>query len=278
MRDYSIIFCDVDGTLLDSGLNISEPTKVKIRALCGMGIPFVLASARKPQGIKSLHRQIGISAPAICYGGALLLDGKYRPIYSKGLSRERALDVKRAIRASGCDVCASAYHDDLWIVDDANDPWVAHERAGIEHPPKEGALERILGKEDKVHKISCLGRPEEIVRLETLLCKTFRGLNIVKSADNCLEISHSMVNKAHTALYLCEYLGIPPSRAVAFGDYDNDLDLLLSVGLGIAMGNASPALREKVGNMTEDNDHEGVLRRLETLAFRPVAHCGRLIE
>ncbi len=278
MRDYSIIFCDVDGTLLDSGQNISEPTKVKIRALCDMGIPFVLASARKPQGIKSLHRQIGINAFAICYGGALLLDSKYCPVYSKGLSRERALAVKRAIRSSGCKVCASVYHDDLWIVDDTNDPWVAHERAGIEHPPKEGDMERVLNREDKVHKISCLGQPEEILRLEMILCKTFRGLNIVKSADNCLEISHCMVNKAHTALYLCEYLGISSSRAVAFGDYDNDLDLLLSVGLGVAMGNASPILRERVKNITEDNDHEGVLRRLEMLAFRPVAHCGQLIE
>lgn len=132
MDYYSIVFSDVDGTLLDSDLRVSSGARQKIRELSDMGIPFVLASARKPQGIRILHEELGFRAPSICYGGALLLGSSYQPIYSRGLEQKEALRVRQAIRESGCGVCASVYHYDLWIVDDKDDPWVAHERSGIE--------------------------------------------------------------------------------------------------------------------------------------------------
>ena len=268
MDYYSIVFSDVDGTLLDSDLRVSSGARQKIRELSDMGIPFVLASARKPQGIRILHEELGFRAPSICYGGALLLGSSYQPIYSRGLEQKEALRVRQAIRESGCGVCASVYHYDLWIVDDKDDPWVAHERSGIEQAPIEGDPARILEKGDKIHKVSCLGRPAEIGRLHLSLKRAFPGLSVIKSADNCLEIMHPLAGKARAALYLCKHLGIPVQRAVAFGDHENDLDLLLQAGLGVAMGNAPREIREAVRHVTADNDHAGVLHGLEKLVFR----------
>lgn len=276
MDYYNIVFSDIDGTLLDSELRLSPGTKRKVGELCRCGIPFVLASARKPQGIRMLHQELGIRSPSICYGGALLLDSNYRPIYSKGFRQEEAYGIKKLIRESGCGVCASTYHYDMWIVDDKRDPWVAHERAGIAQEPLEGEISRLIGKEGEIHKVSCLGKPEEIGRLHSFLERELQGFLIVKSADNCLEIMHASAGKAHAASYLCKYLGIPVRRAVAFGDHENDLELLLGMGLGVAMGNAPRKVCEAAERVTEDNDHDGVLHVLNELVFRPAHGYGLL--
>lgn len=64
---------------------------------------------------------------------------------------------------------------------------------------------------------------------------------------------------------LCERLGVARSDVVAFGDSENDLELLAWVGLGIAMAHASAAVRASAAAVTAGNDQDGVAQALEPL-------------
>jgi hypothetical protein len=71
---YKMVFCDIDGTLIDSKHQISKDTGQKIRELSRAGIPFIMVSARMPSGIFPLQNELQIKAPIVCYSGALILD------------------------------------------------------------------------------------------------------------------------------------------------------------------------------------------------------------
>lgn len=54
-------------------------------------------------------------------------------------------------------------------------------------------------------------------------------------------------------------------NVVAFGDQYNDLDMLMEVGYGWAMGNAPVDIQKKVGRVTQDNNHDGIYHALKSL-------------
>ena len=79
MPSYSIVFLDVDGTLLDSAHRVSPATRTLLRKLHDRGVPVVLASARPPKGLEPIYDQLGVPGPGhlLCRGAG----GAARPAH-----------------------------------------------------------------------------------------------------------------------------------------------------------------------------------------------------
>ena len=73
MQTYSLVFLDIDGTLLDSSHKIMPKTKQILNRLEQRGSPIILCSARSPGGVETVERQAGLPSPIVCYGGSLVL-------------------------------------------------------------------------------------------------------------------------------------------------------------------------------------------------------------
>lgn len=116
------------------------------------------------------------------------------------------------------------------------DPWIRQEAAITDTRPELGELAALLEGEPCVHKLLCMGPPEQISRLEGALTERFSGLCAYRSKDSYLEVTDARARKSAAALWLCRSLGMGLQDAVAFGDNFNDVDLLRAVGLGVAMG------------------------------------------
>lgn len=83
-------------------------------------------------------------------------------------------------------------------------------------------------------------------------------LYITSSGPQLLELSHRDAGKHSGVRYVAERLGLSSNQLAAFGDGDNDADLLRFVGCGIAMANASPACRAAADFVTRDYRQDGV--------------------
>ena len=262
VMDYSIVFTDIDGTLLNSAHQVTEATAAGIRALDRAGIPVVFVSARMPMAIYPLQEQIGFHAPIICYSGALTLDRDGKPVKSICLSAETVEAMKRLLPAETEECCFCSYVDNRWIVSNPE-----HVQIRSEH--------RITGADPEmgdpfmpgraVHKILGFG-PQALLN-ETMrkLKQAFPECTIVKSAPHLLEIMDGKVSKADALVDLCKKMGISEDKAAAFGDNYNDLEMLQSAGLGIAMGNAPEEVKQAADEVTLDNDHDGLLAALRRL-------------
>ena len=96
-EDIRIIYSDIDGTLLRNDHHISARTREAILDLDRRGIPFILVSARMPDGVRLIQRELGNRRPIICYSGGLILDEEQKVIYSRQMELELAVEVQSAL-------------------------------------------------------------------------------------------------------------------------------------------------------------------------------------
>ena len=83
----TIVFSDIDGTLLSSDLTITPRTLCAIRQLQARQIPFVIISARSPSGIYPILTAHGFNCPIVAYSGALALDENRQVLAHQGFSK-----------------------------------------------------------------------------------------------------------------------------------------------------------------------------------------------
>lgn len=260
---FKMVFSDIDGTLLNSQHQISEPTTAKILELQTRGVPFVLVSARPPVGVRLIQEQIGLAAPMISYSGALVVDQDNKVLSDIALNREVALDIYHCVCSEFPDICCSLYAGEDWIVNDRNNPWVAEEEKIVKSNAKALDIEGYLQQSKSIHKYLLMGEPDSIVKLENRLKEKFSGLTIAMSNPNYLEVMNEQASKSAGVRTLCDAYGVGLHEVLAFGDGMNDIDMLKAVNNSYAMGNAPQSVKDHAAYVTADNDHEGLLRALE---------------
>ncbi|QOX65854.1 HAD family phosphatase [Anoxybacterium hadale] len=263
---YRMVFCDIDGTLINSEHHISQRTKQEIQELYHGGIPFILVSARMPSGIYPLQLELGIKAPIVCYSGALILNERGSPIKTIGIDREKAIRIDTFLKKEWSSICCSAYSCNDWLTDNIRNKWIMKEQRITTSVPIEGRISDFSEK-TQIHKLLCMGEAEMISELSIGLKEMFSGLSIYRSKDTYLEIMNGTVSKSDAVKYLCKDYNIPIEATVSFGDNYNDVDMLMATGTSFAMGNAPEEVKRLAMHVTLDNDREGVALGLQQLNF-----------
>ena len=268
MRNYSIIFLDIDGTLLDSGHRIMPCTRDRLQYLHRRGVPIILCSARPPEGVKLVARQIGLRGPMACYNGGLIFDENSTILRDVGISIELALDFRRFVAERFPDLVVSAYLYDVWLAEDPHHPLILQEAEISGCTPLKSSLEKAAAAASHIHKLLCIGDAMRVRALQKELAQHFPQLMALRSKSTYLEILPRESTKRSAAEALLDHYGLEPERAVAFGDSDVDIDMLQYCGFGVAMGNAPKQVQEAADYVTASNDHEGVYIALNSLRLK----------
>jgi hydroxymethylpyrimidine pyrophosphatase-like HAD family hydrolase len=103
-----------------------------------------------------------------------------------------------------------------------------------------------------------LRREEDRREIWQLLKESGEPLYITSSVRNRVELSSPQAGKAAGLRFLLDQMGIAPEETAAFGDADNDIDMLQMVGWGIAMANASEGCKKAADYITRTNLEDGV--------------------
>ena len=259
---YHIVFSDIDGTLLNPSHQLTDYTRAWVRRLVQKEVPFVLVSARTPDGIYPLQRELGISAPIICYSGALTLDESGRTIGSLGLSLAKAAQIKAALAQHCPALCCTAYFDRTWAVEERADSWVVTEAQITGVCPEQIPFSQLAARTGTIHKFLCMGEPACIRHAQAKISALFPDVRVYRSKDTYLEIMDREASKSAALRDLCARYALPVKSSMAFGDHDNDADMLIAAGLGVAMGNAAPSVQAAADIVAPDNRHDGLAATL----------------
>ena len=87
--------------------------------------------------------------------------------------------------------------------------------------------------------------------------------NLSDSTGRSIEINAAGCTKGAGIRAFCQKSGIPLERCVGFGDESNDIDMMRTVGCGVAMGNAIPIIKELAKHVTASNTEDGVAKFIE---------------
>ncbi len=268
MRTYSIVFMDIDGTLLDSQHRVMPQTKARVQELHRRGIPIVLCSARPPEGVNRVAGQVGLYGARVCYNGGLIYDAYSTILRDVGIDIHKAMDFRRFVAERFPELVVSAYLYNIWMTEDPRHPLIRQEAEISGCAPLMGELEQVAGAVSHVHKLLCIGDPAQIRTLQRLVRQYFPQLTALRSKANYLEILPPQSTKGSAAQVLLQHYGLSADQAVAFGDSDVDADLLQYCGLGVAMGNAPRQVKEAADYVTASNDEEGVYIALNSLRMK----------
>ena len=254
---------DLDRTILPASLDLSPATVAAVRATAAAGIVPVIATGRMFASARPYAAQLGVTAPMICYQGALVADpvtGEW--LLHRPMSVELAGEVIDAVAAAGFHM--NVYVADRLYVESLSEQALTYARhARLEAHPV-GDLRRWLSQ--PTTKIVVVGEPESLDGLQDGLRRSFDGrLFIAKSLPFFLEVAVPGVSKGAALRFVCHRLGIDPADAIAFGDGANDVELLAEAGLGVAVADADATLLEQADWVVPGVDEDGVAKFLTEL-------------
>jgi len=273
-HNIKMIGLDMDGTLLTTEKKLTAYTKAVLRKALEQGIEIVLSTGRAITGIpKELLEMPGMKY-AVTINGARILDlRKNKVIYENTLSIETALKLLDIIgeydaiqEAFINSVCYSSKdklsHANDYFVHPSIAEYIVKSRT-----PVENVRATVIEKNSSVDKVNGQFRNAEDKKSSYELLTKVPGVVVVSSLGNNWEINAEGTDKGSAMLKLGELLGIQREEIMACGDGMNDIAMLKAVGLGVAMENADPEVREVADYITASNDEDGVAKAIEKFAL-----------
>jgi Cof subfamily protein (haloacid dehalogenase superfamily) len=236
-------------------------TREAIAAARAAGIRVIVVTGRMFQSVRRYLDEAGLDDPVVCYQGAVVAD----PATGRFLRHEPIpLQVAREATAA---VVEEGYHLNCYVDDELYVATVTPEArayADFQQLPIH-AVGDLRGWLDKPPtKLVAVGEPHALDGLEQRMKQRFdRRLYISKSLPYFLEFASPLVSKGSGLGFVAEHLGFAAEETVAFGDGENDVELLEWAGFGVAVANAHPRVLELADWVCPSADEEGVAQAIE---------------
>ena len=273
---YRLLALDIDGTVLNSKVELTSPTSNAISALLQEGWMVTLVSGRRHLGMVDIARQLQVNAPIIAFNGGMIFDPyTYDILDLKTLKLPVIKDLLLCLFASGLTVRIYSgsfdgpqyvYYGENFITNLPPNPAEVIDPSLI--PQRIYSFEELSFEP---LRILIGGSEEETTRAKSLAAPWMTGCGIwaMHSYDYdgmwYLEFFPDGSDKAVGLSTLCTLLNISLSEVVAVGDNSNDIEMVREAGLGVAMGNAVPELKEVADMVIGHHDEDGLAAFIETL-------------
>lgn len=259
---YQLLVLDLDGTLTNSKKEITKPTLEALIEIQEAGRKVVLASGRPTCGVLPLADQLHLErygSYILSFNGARITDCRSgEVIYNRTLPKDVIPTIYEIASKHPVDILG--YTPDVTLSGLQTNQYSQLE-ANINKIPLTPVPNfcELVSKQDN-NKFLITGEPDVIAKLKDEMISRFRGLlNIYCSEPFFLEIMPQNIDKAYSLQKLLCAIGLNADRMICCGDGYNDLTMIEYAGLGVAMENAQPIVREKADFITKSNDDDGIL-------------------
>ena len=237
-----LIALDLDGTLLNEKMHVSEKTRQVMELCAQRGIEIVPATGR---ALPAVPEEV-LSLPGVHYGiftnGAVVRDfGKNTWVSESCLSWEETIRVIEVLRR----------HPVIY------DMYVSE--GGVSETRLLAQLvEYLREKKCPVQKMNLNFKDRESKQAVRAKLEAMPEVLVTSSLPWNLELNAAGITKGSGLRNLCQYLGIEAEETMAFGDGENDWPMLEAAGIGVAMENGAPFLKERADRIAASNREEGV--------------------
>lgn len=261
MNKPELIAFDLDDTLLRDDGTISERTLHDLHRLAKEGIITVIATGRMYATAKPYADLLALpDMPLILFSGALIQKISGEKLYEKTLSPELTAQINKAAFRHGW--TAQTYINDTLYVREKNSFVESYERHTGICAVETGTIDKI--PRQGADKILIHGRADELPAVKAYLSKvTGQEAELLFSRPEYLEIMAAGTSKGRALEAVCDYYKIDVSRAMAFGNGQNDTEMLKKAGFSVAVANSAYEVKKVADFVTESNNEDGVAVALE---------------
>jgi hypothetical protein len=236
-------------------------TRAALSATHAAGIHVLLVTGRMFQSVRRYALEAGLDDPVVCYQGAVVAEPvsgrwlRHEPIPLQ-LAREAIATLNEEGFGLNCYV-----GDELYVAEITPE---ARRYADFQELELHPVGDLLAWLEEPPTKLVVIDAPEVLDELKQRMLARFDGrLYISKSLPHFLEFASPEVTKASGLEFVAEHLGFPRARTVAFGDGENDIELVDWAGYGVAVANAHERVKDVADFVCPPVDEEGVAQVLE---------------
>lgn len=262
MNKYCLFF-DIDGTILDTMRGLKKPSDSFIKALNQLrenGHLCYIASGRPYSQLSEELKELPFDGLILC-NGALVFENN-EVILSHVFQKDFIKEI-------------TSYFDKL------NSPYtlVTFKKSYLPKKYEKSYVHLRLFSIPTGEAVDELDLEQlDVVKIETTRTKR-KAVEYIKQLKNegyvihgydmfsTYEINMPHVSKANSILEVLKLHQIPVENSIAFGDGENDIEMLRCVGIGIAMNNASKEVKMAADRITESCSHDGVVRELQRMGL-----------
>ena len=274
--NIKIIVIDIDGTLLTPEGSITARSLEAVQAAQQAKIAVTLATARRYYNTAIIANELGLKTPLIVYDGAIIIQHPHKAILHKhllsALVGQQAVDMLIRHKIQPVVHPFKDTQEEIWTGPSAFDnPWVDTYFASAPTQVHRMPFETLCtGHPDPIRVVAFASEEiihtllPEVAALECSWTITRRGN--YGSAE--LAIMNPSCSKASGVIELARYLSVPFEQIMAIGDNNNDIEMLRTVGWGVAMGQASEAVKSAARAVTASNREDGVAQAIQHYALR----------
>lgn len=286
---YRLAVIDLDGTMLNQYGLVTQRTKEAIKNAQESGIEVVIASGRPTDSVKTIAQEINSNKYFISGNGAIIYDiTNDEIIYENTLKKQKVLDIIKICEENS--IYYNIYTEKEILAKSLQCNVLYYYKENLNKDEKnktqinivENIYNYISNRDEKVVKIticdnhqvifnSIMRKLKEISEIEVLEVSHMSRKIIKQGTEDVpieyfyTEISAKNVDKWNAIEFLKEKMKIEKNEIIAIGDNMNDKTMIENAGLGIAMGESTPVIKEIADVVTDTNCNDGVAKALENI-------------
>lgn len=269
-KEIKLIALDLDGTFLNEAKQISEGNALAVREALAKGVEVAAATGRSYVGLPvEALAEVGIRYAITANGASIYRIPQRECIYSSAMSTEFSCELIRRLKTYQVHVSifmdGDGYSEYQYLesISRLNMPDNMKEYMRRSRKQVENLEDLIREKDLGVQKITLNfyyredGTYEDYEEIFAWLSNE-EGIDLVTGGYHNLEITRKGTTKGNSLKVLAEMLGLGIWQTMACGDTENDIDIIKTAGLGIAMGNATEDVKAIADDVTLSNEEDGV--------------------
>lgn len=262
--NYRLLALDLDGTVMDADLVISDAVRRAVAAATERGVIVTLATGRMFFATLPYAQRLGVRDPLICYQGALVRHPITNEVYSH-VTMPGDLAAEALQMLLDDDVFVIAYIDERLCIArrrDELDFYLKMHPEGAEIVVDPALPARAAAAPPT--KLLIVAEPPVVEQTLARLTPRFAGsLSLVRSHRYFGELTAPNISKGAALATLAERLQIPREQVMAIGDQENDLPMITWARLGLAVGNAVESVRAAAAAVLPSVREDGVAYAIE---------------
>jgi Cof subfamily protein (haloacid dehalogenase superfamily) len=258
--NYRMLVVDIDGTLIGKDGSISDEDREALTEARQSGIKVSLSTGRAAQGCLPVIEKLGLDGYHIFFDGALVSNFD-KEVYAEPIDSGVVREAVEYTRQH--DIYLELYSASRFFVERENWATEIH-RDFFNLKPTVVDFSRIWERERIIKGGLVTASPEGAAKTEEFRLQFKRRLHFSAAKSpaypgvdftNVVDLG---VSKGKALGALASHFKIPTAEVMAIGDGTNDIPLLSSVGLAVAMGNAPDEVKALAHYITLDVDHSGL--------------------
>ncbi len=279
---YKLVAIDLDGTMLNQYGIITEKTKKAISKAQEKGVEVMIASGRAITSVKRFSKEINSNKYFISGNGAITYDIKNNKIlYENILSKTKALKIIKICEENS--IYYNVYTENGIIAKNLSYNTLYYYKDNLTKPDEnrthinivENVYDYFEQREEKILKImicdehktvfnSIVRKLKELSEIEVLEVSHMSRKIIKQGTDEIAleyfytEVSAKDVDKWNALEEIICLMNISKEEVVTIGDNANDLKMITNAGLGVAMGESAPYVKQSADIIAPTNDEDGV--------------------